>query len=136
MLTLIGTSRFHRSWNHDFEPLYTTTMPSDILDPSALLSLIPTFLPPSSKVLKTAHDGIAALLHTSFSALGFRLTSVDDASSIATLGNVLPVEWNRNGPGHYTFKYRHDQSSLEYVVKISKMGTRTLINAIAIEVRP
>jgi proteasome inhibitor subunit 1 (PI31) len=48
---------------------------------------------------------------------------------------VLPVEWNKNGPAHYSFKYRHDQSSLEFLITVSKLGMRTLINAIALEVR-
>jgi len=106
----------------------------NILDPSALLSLLPTLLPPSSKILKFPQNAIAALLHTIFTAVAFRLIAVDEASpSNLTSGNILPDGWNKNGPDHYTFRYRHDQSSLEFVVKVSKLGGRTLVNAIAIE---
>ncbi|RDB22635.1 Proteasome inhibitor PI31 subunit [Hypsizygus marmoreus] len=109
-------------------------MTNDILDPSALISLLPTLLPPSSKHLASPQDAIAALLHSIMSAVAFRLVAVDETSpSGSVLANVLPAEWNKNGPGNYTFRYRHDQSSLEFVLKVSKLGGRTLINAIAVE---
>jgi proteasome inhibitor subunit 1 (PI31) len=109
---------------------------TSVLDPSAVISLLPTLLPLSSKKLASPQDGIAALLHTALSAVGFRLIAVDEsASANPVLGNVLPSEWNQHGPGNYTFRYRHDQSSLEFVVKVAKLGSRTLINAIAVEVR-
>ncbi|KAG6868449.1 hypothetical protein C0993_002587 [Termitomyces sp. T159_Od127] len=107
---------------------------TDILDPAALVSLLPTLLPISSKTLASPHDAIASLLHTIFSAVAFRLIGIDESSSSAIIeNNVLPGGWNDNGPGYYTFRYRHDQSSLEFVLKVSKLGGRTLINAIAIE---
>lgn len=108
-------------------------MSLNILDPSAILSLLPSILPSDSKKLASPEDGIAALLHTAMSALAFRLVAVDDTAPARSLA-VLPQEWNKNGPGHYTFRYKHDQSSLEFVLKVSKLGGRSLINAIAVEV--
>ncbi|XP_006460212.1 hypothetical protein AGABI2DRAFT_191978, partial [Agaricus bisporus var. bisporus H97] len=103
------------------------------LDPAALVSLLPTLLPPSS-TLSNAQDALVSLIHAAFSALAFRLTAVDESSSSSTYQtNVLPVEWNKSGPAHYTLKYRHEQSSLEFVVNVSKLGSRTLINTIALE---
>ena len=110
-------------------------MTNDILDPAALLPLLPTLLPPSRNHLTSPQDAIAAILHTIFSSLAFRLIGVDDISVTTTDStNILPEEWNKNGPGHYTFRYRHDQSSLEFVLNVSKLSRRTLINAIANEV--
>ncbi|EAU84910.1 hypothetical protein CC1G_00429 [Coprinopsis cinerea okayama7 len=106
--------------------------PSNILDPAALISLLPTILPSDSKTLSSSHDALAALLHTVFTALAFRLTAVNDVPA-ATTGNVLPEEWKKNGPGHYSFNYRHEQSSLEFAVTVAKLGSRTVINAIALE---
>lgn len=107
---------------------------NNILDPSALLSLLPSLLPVSNKSLSSPQDAIAVLLHTIMSALGFRLIAVDESSAPdLPSATVLPAEWNKNGPAHYTFKYRHDQSSLEFVLKVSKLGSRTLFNAIALE---
>jgi PI31 proteasome regulator N-terminal len=111
-----------------------TTM-SSILDPSAITALLPTLLPPSAKKLTSSHDAIAAILHTAMSAVAFRLIAVDDVSPAQSeVTNVLPEEWNKLGPGNYTFRYRHDQSSLEFVVKVAKLGVRTVVNAIALEV--
>lgn len=109
-------------------------MDKNALDPAALISLLPTLLPPSAKNLNTPQDALASLAHAAMSALGFRLTAVDESSSSIHENNVLPTEWNKSGPGHYTFKYKHEQSSLEFVIKVSKLGSRTLINAIALEV--
>lgn len=110
-------------------------MASDLLDPSAILSLLPTLLPPSPKELKSPQDGLTALLHTAMSSLGFRLIAIDDTAPATSFPeNILPNEWNKSGPGNYTMRYRHDQSSLEFVLKLTKLGGRTLINAIAIEV--
>lgn len=110
-------------------------MSTDALDPSALISLLPTLLPESSKRLASPHDGITSLIHAAMTVLAFRLIAVDDSAAAASYtSNVLPAEWNKNGPSHYTLRYRHDQSSLEFLLKIAKLGPRTLINAIAVEV--
>ncbi|KAF6762359.1 PI31 proteasome regulator N-terminal-domain-containing protein [Ephemerocybe angulata] len=106
---------------------------SNILDASALISLLPTLLPENAKTLACPQDGLAALIHSAFTALAFRLIAVNDSTSEITSGNILPPQWNKNGPGDYSFKYRHDQSSLEFLIKVSKLGTRTVVNAIAIE---
>lgn len=110
-------------------------MTSSILDPAALCASLPTLLPLDSKKLNSPQDGIAALIHTALSTLAFRLIGVDESStSASSSSNALPTSWNQHGPAHYTFKYKHDQSSLEFIVKLTKLGSRTLINAIAAEV--
>lgn len=111
-------------------------MANTVLDPSALTSLLLNLLPPSNKTLTSPHDGLAMLVHTAFSALAFRLIATDDTSSAREHpNNVLPDDWNTKGIVDRTFRYRHDQSSLEFVVKVIKLGQRTLISAIAVEVR-
>ncbi|KAK7061612.1 PI31 proteasome regulator N-terminal-domain-containing protein [Favolaschia claudopus] len=106
---------------------------TDPLDAAGLISLLPTLLPPSKQALSSSQDGIAALIHTALTALAFRLVGIDDSSTTSSSLTVLPEDWNKNGPSHYTFRYKHDQSSLEFLVKVSKLGGRTLINAIAFE---
>ncbi|OCH90695.1 hypothetical protein OBBRIDRAFT_754456 [Obba rivulosa] len=109
-------------------------MASNVLDPSALIHALPNVLPPTKKRLEYPQDAIAALVHTALVALGFRLIAVDESSPARSiLNSVLPDEWNQHGPGHYTFRYRHEQSSLEFLVKIVKLGSRTMINSIAVE---
>ncbi|KAJ7638691.1 PI31 proteasome regulator N-terminal-domain-containing protein [Roridomyces roridus] len=106
---------------------------ANILDPAALTALLPTLLPASKKTLSSSQDGIAALVHTALTALAFRLIAIDESSQSSLSSNTLPEGWNKDGPSHYTFKYKHDQSSLEFLFKVSKLGGRTLINAIALE---
>lgn len=112
-------------------------MSSNLLDPSAIVGTLPSLLPADSKTLQSSHDALATLLHTALTTLAFRLTSTDDESTSTSQiqSNILPEGWNKNGPSHYTFKYKHDQSSLEFIIKVSKLGTRTIFNAIAVEVR-
>lgn len=111
-------------------------MANNVLDPTALVNQIPNLLPPSNKILPSPHDGIAVLIHAAFTALGFRLVATDDVSLARPHpDNVLPDDWNTKGPVDRTFRYSHEQSSLEFLVKVIKLGQRTLINAIAVEVR-
>lgn len=110
-------------------------MTANILDPSAILSTLPQLLPTESMTLASSQDGLASLVHAALTILAFRLIAIDESSTSKNQipSNILPAGWNANGPGHYTLKYRHDQSSLEFIIKLSKLGTRTLINAIALE---
>jgi len=111
-------------------------MSGDPLDPAVLTSRLPSLLPATAKKLNSAQDGLAALLHTAMAELGFRLIAIDENSHPSPdLNNILPEDWAKNGPGSYAFRYRHDQSSLEFLLKVSKLGNRTLFNAIALEVR-
>lgn len=111
-------------------------MTSNILDPAALTTQLAARLPPSNKRLSSVHDGLAALIHTIFTALGFRLIAIDDTSSARLFqDNVLPEDWNTKGSTDHALRYKHEQSSLEFLVKIVRLGQRTLINAIALEVR-
>ncbi|KAI6035263.1 PI31 proteasome regulator N-terminal-domain-containing protein [Pisolithus orientalis] len=109
-------------------------MANNILDPAALLRQLPDLLPQSNKTLTSAHDAISVLIHTAFTTLGFRLVATDDVSPASPHPNsVLPDDWNTKGLVDRTFRYKHEQSSLEFLVKVIKLGQRTLINAIAVE---
>ena len=111
-------------------------MVSDILDPAALTTRLIALLPTSNKRLSSPHDALAALIHTTFTTLGFRLIAIDDTSSATVFqGNTLPEDWNTKGSTDHTLRYKHEQSSLEFLVKLMRLGQRTLINAIALEVR-
>ncbi|KAH7879641.1 PI31 proteasome regulator N-terminal-domain-containing protein [Lentinula edodes] len=110
------------------------TAMANILDASALTSLIPTLLPPNQKSLQSPQDALAVLSHAILSSLAFRLIAVDDSNNNNEINsNSLPENWNSHGPGGYTFRYKHEQSSLEFVVKLTKLGKRTVVNAIAVE---
>jgi proteasome inhibitor subunit 1 (PI31) len=110
-------------------------MAQNILDPSAVLSRLPNLLPGGARSLASPQDAVVALFHAALANLGFRLVGTDESSSVQTYeNNVLPDGWNAHGPGHYSLRYKHEQSSLEFLIKVSKLGTRTMVNAIALEV--
>lgn len=107
---------------------------SDALDPSAILSTVVAVLPKDKKTLSTPQDGIAILLHSVMTILGFRLVGLDDSSSdVQHEKNVLPVVWAKNSPDSFAFRYRHDQSSLVFLLKVVKLSKRLVIHGIALE---
>lgn len=46
----------------------------------------------------------------------------------------LPVEWKACSPSNpnYAFRYAHTQSALEYLVKVSRLGSKAVINGLGI----
>ena len=109
---------------------------SDALDPSAILTALPTLLPPDARTLANEHDALAALLHSVMTTVGFRLVALDERSPTnEAAGNVLPDQWSAHGPDIYTFRYQHEQSSLVFLLKVIKLAGRTVIHGIALEVR-
>lgn len=134
-------------------------MAPDPLDPSAVLETLTQLIQGGSLRLRQPQDALAALLHAALTRLDFRLvglteedrisdystavssatssTSTEASSSSApstsTQTNALPEVWNRNGPESYTMRYRHDQSSLTFLLKLLRMSTRVLIHASALE---
>ena len=125
-----------RSLSLLFRPDHHLAAMANILDPSALIARLANVLPTTKLSLQSPTEGLAALAHTIMSVLSFRLIAVDDHSASRTFeNNVLPDEWNLHGPGSFTFRYKHEQSSLEFLLKVTKLGSRTVLNAIALEVR-
>ncbi|KAE8228224.1 hypothetical protein CF326_g6854 [Tilletia indica] len=126
-----------------------------------LQSLLPTTESAASNQEETAtsntqlanpYDAIAALSHTFMTLVGFRLVGLgedhrlESSSAGAAAGegsgsgesgvsgtNRLPKEWNARGPESYAFRYRHNQSAMEFVLKIVRMSGRALIHALAVE---
>ena len=107
-----------------------------VLDPSALLSILPSLLPSDGKRLTSPTAALAALAHSIMTALEFRLVAIDDDSaSTHADSNTLPAQWSTNASA-LTLRYKHSQSSLEFVIKVSRLGGRTVFNAITDAVRP
>jgi hypothetical protein len=118
--------------------IYHSTM-ANVLDASALLSKVPNLLSGSNKTLSSPQDAVAILLHSAMTALGFRLVAIsEDAPArdleAGTTPGLLPEDWNRKGPDVYTFKYRHEQSSFTFLLKLVKISGKMMVHGIAIEV--
>lgn len=86
----------------------------------------------ASPQIKTPLDALALLTHAAMLATGFRLLGLGEDHKIEVEqtepGQVrpLPAEWNAS-PGNYAFRYAHVQSSMEYLVKINRMGNKAVI---------
>ena len=90
-----------------------------------------------SPQLKTPYDAIALLTHACMLAVGFRLVGLGEdhkipASSESSNVRPLPIEWNASSNSDYTFRYAHSQSSLEYLIKVGRLGSKAVINGLGI----
>lgn len=55
-----------------------------------------------------------------------------EATSEADHTKPLPSEWNATTTSNYAFRYAHTQSSLEYLIKVSRLGRKAVINGIGL----
>ena len=109
---------------------------ASILSPAALNRLALSLLPaPSSGSpdLLSPIEAAALLAHAIHTSTGFRL--VEPAPPAVADGeegvkNQLPSDWTRTTK----FKYKHEQSSLEFVVNVVELGGRGMVAAVAVEV--
>nr|POE71880.1 hypothetical protein CFP56_11756 [Quercus suber] len=84
-----------------------------------------------SPALKSAYDAIALATHACMLNVGFRLIGLGedhkiDVDTTSTQQQTLPLEWNAS-TGHYAFRYAHTQSSMEYLLKVNRMGRKAVI---------
>jgi hypothetical protein len=125
--------------------------PTNALSPQSILDYISKSLP-TAPPPKNPYSAIAIFSHACMLAVGFRLIGLGEDHRIGkweasfrrfpiltTLveaqsnpGNVqpLPSEWDASST--YAFRYAHSQSSMEYLVKISRLGTKALIFGVAL----
>jgi len=105
----------------------TNTLSSESLS-KVIIASLPSDADPK---LKVGCDAIAIGAHASMIAVGFRLVGLGEDHRIETPNESataaqLPLEWNAQ-PGSYAFRYRHIQSSMEFLLKINRMGPKAVI---------
>lgn len=98
--------------------------------------MVKSFPSNATTQLRNAYDAIALAAHASMLAIGFRLVGLGedhriDAQSDPSEPSPIPTEWNAQS-GSYAFRYRHSQSSMEYLVKVNRMGNKAVIMAMAL----
>ncbi|GAA5847014.1 hypothetical protein JCM3766R1_005898 [Sporobolomyces carnicolor] len=99
--------------------------PRDLLDLSNLVSQCASLAPASTRLTSLAQV-VSLVLHAIHSSLSFRLIDPKPAHENSS---ELPSDWlTANG-----FKYRHDQSSLEFLVSVVDLGDKLLIVGNAID---
>lgn len=111
--------------------------PGNPLLAASLSQYMVTSLPKgTSPQLKNAFDAIALAAHAGLLSVGFRLIGLgeDDrieASPDATPPQPLPPAWNASS-GNYSFRYAHSQSSMEFLLKVSRMANKVVIMGMGI----
>lgn len=109
----------------------------------------------STPHLKNPYDAIALLSHACMLAVGFRLVglgedhkigmpqytsfvqisktdSTAEGTSEGSAAKPLPQQWNSSTSDDYAFRYAHSQSSLQYLLKISRLGSKSVVNCLGI----
>ena len=118
--------------------------------PDLMLASLPKEASPQ---LRNPFDALALFCHAAMIVVGFRLiglgedhkigmrirrisacasklTNVPEAQADMNSPKALPTEWNATTSSDYAFRYAHIRSSMEYTIKISKLGSKGVINAI------
>ncbi|KAI4214864.1 MAG: hypothetical protein LQ351_002577 [Letrouitia transgressa] len=91
----------------------------------------------SSSALNNPYDAVALLSHACMIAVGFRLIGLGEDYTLEAPpdsgeSKPLPREWNISTSANYAFRYAHSQSSLQYVIKISRLGSKIVVNCVGI----
>ncbi|PGH29606.1 hypothetical protein GX50_07640 [[Emmonsia] crescens] len=82
--------------------------------------------------LKNPWEAIALIGHACMIAVGFRLIGLEEDQRIESQepSSPLPKEWNASST--YAFKYAHPQSSMQFLLKVSRLGGNAVIYALAL----
>lgn len=106
----------------------------DLLSAGSLATFMSSSLPKDTPI-KNAYEAIALAVHAGMIAVGFRLKGLGEdhqipASSDSHDPQPLPAEWNASSSS-YAFRYSHPQSSMEYILKVGRLGSKATVDAIA-----
>lgn len=116
-----------------------TTARQDALSADSILLYMTKSLPSSetqTSRVKDPYAAVALFSHACMLAVGFRLIGLGEdhkteAQSTPEDAQPLPLEWDVSSS--YAFRYAHSQSSMEYVIKILRLGSRALITGLALD---
>ncbi|KAK4126435.1 hypothetical protein N657DRAFT_688965 [Parathielavia appendiculata] len=114
-------------------------MAPDPLGPPAVLEAMANALPTHEKDdttsdMSSSLDCVALFVHACMINLGFRLLGFNEDKKIeaecARIAPRLPPQWNRS-IGSHSFIYAHNQSSMQFVIHIDRMGAKTEVRGLA-----
>jgi hypothetical protein len=85
--------------------------------------------------LSSSYEAIALFAHACMTAVGFRLLGFGEGQKMEaecqSLAPRLPARWNASF-GSHAFLYAHAQSSMQYVVKVDRLGGKAEIRGIGL----
>lgn len=105
------------------------------LSPAGLCTIIRKTVDPEVG-LKNEYDGLATLVNACMLSTDFKFVGlgedgkIDSAISAESLA-ILPADWNASTSSSYAFRYTHQQSSMEFIMRITRLGKKTMIMGLA-----
>ncbi|KAJ5674417.1 uncharacterized protein N7477_004351 [Penicillium maclennaniae] len=105
---------------------------TDVLGPDRILGLAAKALGDGQPSLHKPAEAIALIGHACMAAVDFRLVGLGEDHSLqsSTESPTLPAEWNANDT--FAFRYAHAQSSMQYLLKVSRLGNNAVVFALAL----
>ena len=93
--------------------------------------MVATLPKSASPQVNDAFDAVALASHAAMLAVGFRLIGLGEDDKIEAPADTsesprLPSKWNAL-KGSYAFRYKHSQSSIEYLLKVNSKGKKAVI---------
>ncbi|KAK5085682.1 hypothetical protein LTR05_004970 [Lithohypha guttulata] len=103
------------------------------LSADSLISYISQSIPADQSdkpSLKNVYSALALLSHACMLAVGFRLVGLGEDDKIEAHSEPantqpLPTEWDQHSS--YAFRYTHPQSSMEFLLKVTRLGEKAII---------
>ncbi|KAL2809423.1 PI31 proteasome regulator N-terminal-domain-containing protein [Aspergillus granulosus] len=103
---------------------------TDSLGSDNVLELAAQALRPDAS-LKTPYEAVALICHACMIAVGFRLVGLSEDDTLdPSEAPTLPAEWNITTTS--SFRYAHSQSSMQYLLKVSRLGNNAVVFALAL----
>ncbi|ESZ90137.1 hypothetical protein SBOR_9475 [Sclerotinia borealis F-4128] len=115
-------------------------MSNNPLSPDSILNHMAEALPTHQKEdtdsdISSSYEAIALFSHACMIAVGFRLLGFEEGqkneTECAQLAPRLSTKWNSSF-GSHSFLYAHSQSSMQYVVKVDRLGGKAEIRGIGL----
>jgi len=83
--------------------------------------------------LRNRHDALALLLHAFAKQMGLRLVGFTEEDTLPESADVVvPQGWNSQRDA-YSFRYKHHQSALTFMLKALTLGDKLLVHGVALE---
>ncbi|KAJ9138133.1 PI31 proteasome regulator protein [Pleurostoma richardsiae] len=115
-------------------------MAPDPLSPDSIVHGMADALPTreqgdTTSSLSSSYEAIALFTHACMVSLGFRLLGFNEDQKIETecqrIAPRLPSKWNASF-NSFSFVYAHTQSSMQFVIKIDRLGGKAEIRGLAV----
>lgn len=106
--------------------------PSSALRADSIITYISKSIPSQEgrQAIKDPFAAVAIFAHACMLAVGFRLVGLGEDHKIEVHSDLtdtkpLPTEWDQQSG--YAFRYTHPQSSMEFLVKLTRLGGKAIV---------